>query len=84
MIPVVTWGHKRSQDAADGVVAWSVQPIVRMLTSVTYKPIVETFCTERSCFGVSRGELYGRVVMLLAAQLATEQSGQTFCLRVFT
>jgi asparagine synthase (glutamine-hydrolysing) len=38
-----------------------------------YRPILEAFCEDSPCSGISRGGLYGRAIMFLAVQLATEQ-----------
>lgn len=37
-----------------------------------YRPIIEAFCDNRSCPGISRGSLYQRAIMLLSVQLALD------------
>ena len=39
----------------------------------TYRPIVEAFCDDRPCRGISRQGLYQRAIMLLSLQLALGQ-----------
>jgi asparagine synthase (glutamine-hydrolysing) len=39
-----------------------------------YKPIVESFCEQRPCPGISREGLYQRVIMLLSVELALKNS----------
>jgi asparagine synthase (glutamine-hydrolysing) len=75
VIPVDTWVdadfRRRLRDSLLG----PSSRLPEFFNPVVYKPIVEAFCEDRPFFGISKGGLYGRVIMLLSIQLTMEQLG---------
>ena len=42
-----------------------------------YQPIIEAFCEDHACYGLSRQEIYQQAIMLLATQLALGEKRPT-------
>ncbi|HMS83339.1 MAG TPA: asparagine synthase (glutamine-hydrolyzing) [Nitrospira sp.] len=72
-IPVDTWVDANFKKCLNESLLGLSSHLPEFFDPVFYKPIVEAFCKDRPCVGISREGLYGRVIMLLAVQLAAEQ-----------
>lgn len=74
-IPVDTWVDTDFKARLRDALLGPSSRLPEFFNPAAYKPIVEAFCEGRPCFAISRQGLYGRAIMFLSVQLATEQLG---------
>jgi asparagine synthase (glutamine-hydrolysing) len=72
VIPVDTWVDTKFKALLKESLLGPSSRLPEFFNPAAYKPILEAFCEDRPCFGISRGGLYGRAMMLLSVQVATE------------
>ncbi|MDK2742983.1 MAG: asparagine synthase (glutamine-hydrolyzing) [Nitrospira sp. BO4] len=72
-IPVDTWVDSDFKERLRESLLGPSSRLPEFFDPIAYRPILEAFCQDRPCAGISRGGLYGRAIMLLAVQLASEQ-----------
>jgi asparagine synthase (glutamine-hydrolysing) len=71
-IPVDTWVDIDFKARLRESLLGSSSRLPEFFDAAVYKPMLEAFCEDRPCFGISRGGLYGRAIMLLSVQLVSE------------
>ncbi len=71
-IPVDTWVANDFKVNLRESLLGSSSRLPEFFDPLAYKPIVEAFCEDRPCFGISRQGLYNRAIMLLSIQVTTE------------
>ncbi len=71
-IPVDTWVTKDFKLNLRESLLGSSSRLPEFFDPRAYTPIVDAFCDDRSCFGISRQGLYNRAIMLLSVQVITE------------
>jgi len=73
-IPVDSWVSADFKAGLRDSLLGSSSTLPEFFRPEVYRPMVEAFCGNRSCPGISRQGLYQRAIMLLSVQLATERS----------
>lgn len=71
-IPVDRWVDADFKERLREALLGSHSRLPEYFTPQVYQPMVEAFCSGRSCPGISREGLYQRAIMLLSAQLALD------------
>ena len=74
-IPVDTWVDADFKARLSESLLGPSSRLPEFFNPAAYKPILEAFCGDRPYPGVSRGGLYGRAIMFLSVQLASERLG---------
>lgn len=69
-IPVDTWVDADFKARLRDTLLGPVSRLPEFFRPEVYRPIVEAFCGNRPCAGISRQGLYQRAIMLLSLQLA--------------
>lgn len=72
-IPVDTWVEANFKTCLKEVLLGPSSKLAEFFRPEIYRPIVEAFCEDRLCQGISRQGLYQRAIMLLSVQLAMER-----------
>jgi asparagine synthase (glutamine-hydrolysing) len=72
VIPFDTWVDSNFKAMLKESLLGPSSRLPEFFNPAAYKPILEAFCEDRPCVGISRGGLYGRAIMLLSVQVATE------------
>ena len=69
-IPVDTWVDENFKSCLRDALLAPSSRLPEFFQPIVYKPMVESFCDQRPCPGISRAGLYQRVIMLLSLELA--------------
>jgi asparagine synthase (glutamine-hydrolysing) len=73
VIPVDTWVDANFKALLKESLLGPSSRLPEFFNPAAYQPILKAFCEDSPSFGISRGGLYGRAIMLLSVQLAAEQ-----------
>lgn len=71
-VPLDTWVDDGFRPALRETLLGGPSKLPEFFHRSVYRPIVEAFCEDRPCPGISRQGLYQRAIMLLAAHVALE------------
>jgi len=76
-IPVDRWVDDHFKSCLRDALLSSSSKLPEFFQTEVYRPMVESFCDQRACPGISRAGLYQRVMMLLSVELALRTSPST-------
>ena len=69
-IPVDTWVDRDFREGLKDTLLGPSTALSEFFRPEVYRPIIEAFCENGRCFGISRQGLYQRAIMFLSIQLA--------------
>jgi asparagine synthase (glutamine-hydrolysing) len=73
-IPVDRWVDLNFKERLRDALLGSRSRLPDYFATEAYRPMVEAFCDDRPCPGISREGFYQRVIMLLSLQLALDRN----------
>jgi hypothetical protein len=73
-VPVDVWVNNAFKRRLNDTLLGRLSRLPDVFRRDVYQPWIESFCGDRTCFGLSRAALYSRAIMLLTVHLALSGS----------